>query len=80
MKCSHTYSVKRLLFCLSFLMLCTTVSAQNDLPEISTPINLDEALQEPLPTDIAASYYYFALAKFNEGRGNLPKEIGRAHV
>lgn len=77
MKCSDTYSVKPLLFCLSFLMLCTTVSAQNDLPEISTPINLDDALQEPLPTDRATSYYYFALAKFNEGRGNLPKALSQ---
>ncbi|MBN2318719.1 MAG: tetratricopeptide repeat protein [Acidobacteria bacterium] len=56
-------------------MVCTNVSAQNELPEISTPINLDEALQEPLPTDMAASYYYFALAKLNEGQGNLAEAL-----
>lgn len=77
MKCSYTYSIRYLLFCLSFLLVCTSVTAQNELPEISTPINLDEALQDPLPTDRAASYYYFALAKFNEGRGNLIQALSQ---
>jgi tetratricopeptide (TPR) repeat protein len=62
---------------LSFLMVCTIASAQNELPEISTPINLDEALQEPLSTDMAASYYYFALAKWNEAQGNLETALSQ---
>ena len=53
-----------------FLYMCIIlagmpVSAQDQIPKRSGPINLDEALKQPVPANRAASYYYFALAKLN---------------
>ncbi|MBN2242891.1 MAG: tetratricopeptide repeat protein [Acidobacteria bacterium] len=58
-------------------MTGTAVSAQNDPPEISEPINLDEALQESVAPDMASSYYYFALSKLNEGRGDVATALSQ---
>lgn len=73
--CPHL--IRRRLLYMSMLMACTTVFAQNESTDFSAPINLDEALQEPVPTDMAASYYYFALAKLHEEQGDLGKALSQ---
>ena len=75
MKCICPHFIRCMLLCMSILMACITVFAQNESTDFSAPINLDEALQEPVPTDMAASYYYFALAKLHEGQGDIGKAL-----
>lgn len=41
----------------------------------SAPIDLDKALQAPLPQDRAQAYYYFSLAKWFEEQGDLDKAL-----
>jgi tetratricopeptide (TPR) repeat protein len=65
---------KCLLFYFAFILACMPVSAQE---RASKPINLDEALQEPVPQDRAMSYYYFALAKWNALAGDNAKALSQ---
>ena len=74
MKFHRMYPMKRLLFYFGFILACASVFAQE---EISKPINLDDALQGLVPTDRAASYYYFALAKWNERNGDVTKALSQ---
>jgi len=75
MKSSYLPSMLCMLLYLSLFGAGTPVSAQDQFPELSNPINLDEALREPVPADRAASYYYFALSKLNSGNGNLAEGL-----
>lgn len=44
-------------------------------PEPGKPIDIDKALQTRKPEDRAASYYYFALAKWHEESGDLTRAL-----
>jgi len=77
MKFCYLHPVRCLILYLGLILACAPVSAQDEPPEFSNPINLDEAMQEPVPHDRAASYYHFALAKWNERNGNLPKALSQ---
>jgi tetratricopeptide (TPR) repeat protein len=66
--------LKCLLFYFGFILACMPVSAQE---RASKPINLDQALQEPVPQDRAMSYYYFALAKWNALAGDNVKALSQ---
>ncbi len=59
-----------MLLCLCILFPCIPASAQDTDPKRSGPINLDEALKEPVPENRAVSYYYFTLAKLTAGKGD----------
>jgi tetratricopeptide (TPR) repeat protein len=74
MKFRYLPPLKCLLFYFGFILACTPVLAQE---RASKPINLDEALQEPVPQDRAMSYYYFALAKWNEQTGDAAKALSQ---
>jgi tetratricopeptide (TPR) repeat protein len=74
MKFRYLPPMKCLLFYFGFILACAPVSAQE---RASKPINLDEALQEPVPQDRAMSYYYFALAKWNEQTGDAAKALSQ---
>jgi tetratricopeptide (TPR) repeat protein len=77
MKSSYLHSIRCMLYYMGFILACAPVSAQDNPPKLSKPINLDEALQETAVPDRAASYYYFALAKWNERNGDLEKALSQ---
>lgn len=60
---------------LAFCMGTSSAIASQEKPRPSAPINLDRALQEPLPQDRAQSYYHFSLAKWHEEQGDLEKAL-----
>jgi tetratricopeptide (TPR) repeat protein len=55
------------------------VSAQDQSPTqspgLSGPINLDEALREPVSKDRAESYYYFVLSKVSSANGDVDRAL-----
>jgi tetratricopeptide (TPR) repeat protein len=62
------------ILCVSLFTAGSPVSAQDrtqtQLPRLPGPINLDEALREPVAKDRAASYYYFILSKLSAANGD----------
>jgi tetratricopeptide (TPR) repeat protein len=77
MICRYKHPMRCLLIFMSYLLVCSHVPAQDKLPILTKPINLDDALREQTPPDRAASYYYFALSKWNERNGDLLKAISQ---
>jgi tetratricopeptide (TPR) repeat protein len=77
MKFSKLPRVSPLPLFLGIALACVPAWGQNTSPEPSKPINLDEALQEPVPTDRAASYYHFALAQMHMRNGNMAKALSQ---
>ena len=60
---------------LFLILACIPASAQEvDAPK-SQPINLDKELEDPVTPDRAESYYHYALGKWNEERGDIPKAL-----
>ncbi|MEJ2110769.1 MAG: tetratricopeptide repeat protein, partial [Acidobacteriota bacterium] len=62
---------------MSFILASTMLSAQESIPELSTPINIDEALKEPVAQNRATRYYYVALARWSELDGDLESALSR---
>ncbi len=63
-------------FCIAAILggLSLAAPAQEKEPG-STAIDLDRELEVKVPPDRAKSYYYYALAKWNEDNGDLPKAL-----
>jgi tetratricopeptide (TPR) repeat protein len=58
------------LFCCGSLLMS---AQEKKKPRII--IDLDEALKEEVPQDLAQSYYHFALAKWHENQGDVSKAL-----
>ncbi len=69
MKCS----IPRSLLCLILTFTIAPAFTQ-DGPQTGA-IDLDKALEDPVPPDRAASYYHYAIAKWNDQSGDLPKAL-----
>lgn len=72
----HRTGLRAGVVALTYLMCSACLAAavqQKAKPQ--APIDLDKALETPLPDDRAQSYYYFALAKWQEEQGNLDRAL-----
>lgn len=65
--------------CIGLFAVGLPVSALEQLqtqpPKLSGPVNLDEALREPIAKDRAASYYYFVLSKLSAANDNPDRAL-----
>jgi len=67
--------LRRLLSCPTFVLLLSLPHAWAQTPPPSRPIDIDRELQKREPQDRAQSYYYYTLAKWLEGRGELDRAL-----
>jgi len=70
----HTRFMAALLFLLAGIYPAPLTSGQ-EKPPAGKPINLDRELQAKEPTNVALSYYHFALAKWYESKGDYSRAL-----
>lgn len=67
--------------CLVLIIFCVAAQGQKaSSVQSSKPINLDKELEEKVAPDRAVSYYHFALAKWHEENGDLPKALAEMQI
>ena len=66
------------LVCLILIPAAVSAFAQKE--QQTKAIDLDEALAEPVLPDRAASYYHYALAKWDDEQGDLPKALSEMQI
>jgi tetratricopeptide (TPR) repeat protein len=65
---------------LCLILISAAVSAFAQKEQQTKAIDLDEALAEPVLPNRAASYYHYALAKWNDEQGDLPKALSEMQI